>query len=37
MSPEQLGQLYELMQATKETWKPVDEDQVVDSEGSAKK
>ncbi|KAH7884789.1 ACN9-domain-containing protein [Phlebopus sp. FC_14] len=26
MSPEQLGQLYELMHATKDVWKPVSED-----------
>ncbi|KII89676.1 hypothetical protein PLICRDRAFT_39813 [Plicaturopsis crispa FD-325 SS-3] len=30
MSPEQLGQLYELMHATKEVWKPVD---VLEAEG----
>jgi hypothetical protein len=35
MSQEQLGQMYELMHATKELWKPVDQLQKEGGDGSA--
>jgi biotin operon repressor len=35
MSQEQLGQMYELMHATKEIWKPVDQLQKEGGDGSA--